>query len=151
MFLKKILIIIFAATAIVACNSNYTFQDSTGKFYPKSELSGKWLVINYWASWCEPCRKEIPELNKFYLAHKNKDVLVFGVNYDHVQGDKLKQIIQKMNVKFPVLISDPSKRYNIKSVTVLPVTYLISPKGKIKKVLYGPQSRESIEKVIDHG
>lgn len=110
-------------------------------------LAGKWVVINYWASWCKPCYQEIPALNAF--AKKFQDsVAVFGVSYDHVQDDQLTALIEKMNIQFPTLKFDPSMALGVTTLVGLPATLVINPAGKLVSTLYGEQTEQSLEKEI---
>ena len=113
-----------------------------------SEYQGKWIVINYWALWCKPCHEEIPELNAFHHAHKNKDAVVLGVNFDPT-GDT-DDAIKIMKIEYPVLKEDPAASFGIKTIDALPFTLLIDKEGKLKKRLYGPQTKEGLEELIHH-
>ena len=106
------------------------------------EWRGSWLVINYWAEWCEPCRDEIPELNA--LHHTQPEVAVVGVNFDGVSGDKLNALIARMGIEFPVLTSDPRPRWGYDPPGALPMTVLIRPDSVLHKRLLGPQTQETL-------
>jgi len=111
-------------------------------------LQGKWVFINYWATWCKPCRQEIPQLNAFYAAHKNKNILVVGVNYDHLAPEPLSKAISTMGIQFPVLQKDPAAQIGLEEPPALPVTYVIAPTGEIFTSLYGPQTKQDLEAVL---
>jgi thiol-disulfide isomerase/thioredoxin len=111
------------------------------------EHRGKWIIVNYWASWCKPCHVEIPELNEFY--QKNKQVVLLGVSYDNYSSaNELKHIIKKMNIQFPVLPTDPIADLGVTPPSALPATYVINPDGKIVATLYGMQTKEGLEEVV---
>ena len=106
-------------------------------------LTGKWSVINYWATWCGPCREEIPELNR--LSREQPESLkVFGVNFEPVSGDEMEENIKEMGILFPVLPEDPYEKLGYERPLVLPTTIVISPEGSIHAELVGPQTRDSI-------
>ena len=106
-------------------------------------LTGKWIVINYWATWCGPCREEIPELNR--LSREQPESLkVFGVNFEPVSGDEMEENIKEMGILFPVLPEDPYEKLGYERPLVLPTTIVISPEGSIHAELVGPQTRDSI-------
>ena len=67
---------------------------------------GKWLVINYWADWCPPCIKEMPELESFYLENK-EDVLVLAYNFDRLEDEELEEQIKRFAVNVPSILTDP--------------------------------------------
>ena len=66
-----------------------------------------WLVVNYWAEWCGPCRHEIPELNSLDRREGGLPVRVLGVNYDGLSQPQLGEVIERMGITFPVLLADP--------------------------------------------
>ena len=103
--------------------------------------AGSWRVINYWATWCTPCREEIPELN-----HLNElsDVTVLGVNYDGKTGIELSQQVNEMAIGFEVLSTDPSEALGIRVPRVLPTTLLVDPTGRLQQTLVGPQTKAAI-------
>ena len=106
-------------------------------------LTGKWIVINYWATWCAPCREEIPELNR--LSREQPESLkVFGVNFEPVSADEMEENIREMGILFPVFPEDPYEQLGYERPLVLPTTIVISPEGGIHAELVGPQTRDSI-------
>ena len=110
---------------------------------------GKWLVINYWAEWCAPCRKEIPELNELHETGEEAGVVVLGVNYDGLKGEALTSLMQEMNIRFPVLVDDPGPRWRQSPPSVLPSTLIINPQGELEEVLVGPQTFESLARAVE--
>jgi len=67
-----------------------------------SNLEGNWILINYWADWCPPCIKEIPEINTF--SDKHPEVIVLAFNFDRLEAEDLRPQIKKFNIKYPSLI-----------------------------------------------
>jgi thiol-disulfide isomerase/thioredoxin len=104
----------------------------------------QWLVLNYWAEWCGPCRTEIPELNHLADELKDKNVGVFGVNFDNVQGEDLKSASEKLGIKFTVLAQDPADLFDLPRSEALPVTYIIDNKGKVREQLMGEQTAAGV-------
>ncbi|MDA9371892.1 TlpA family protein disulfide reductase [Porticoccaceae bacterium] len=107
----------------------------------------RWLMINYWAVWCAPCRKEIPELNQ--LAIKNDDRLILvGVNYDGIVGDELTAQMERLGVEFQTLLEDPRGRWMLAKTDVLPETLVIDQHGELRHRLVGPQTLESLSQLL---
>ena len=141
----KRLALVVAVLLLTSC-SEPDFVDTDGKGYSSTDFDGQWQVINYWATWCAPCIKEIPEL--IALGEMHDDVVVFGVNYDAPPPEEMAAQIEKMGITFPVLSEDPYLRLGIQRPEVLPTTVLVDPAGTVTDVLVGPQTEASLLKVI---
>ena len=113
-----------------------------------SDLQGKWVFINYWASWCRPCLDEIPELNRFYEEYKNKNVALFAVNYDALPLSKQKQLIKKFDIQYPSLKQDPASALELGEIRGVPVTFVFNPQGQLSNALYGGQSVNTLKQII---
>lgn len=106
------------------------------------ELNDKWIVLNYWAEWCAPCREEIPELNQ--LSQRSDDIVVYALNFDGVQGDELLQQAEELGIRFTLLAKDPGERLGLTSPRVLPTTLILSPEGREVTRLIGPQTEAGL-------
>src|SRR5262245_11942734 len=120
--------------------------DSYGHPISISNYRGKWVVINYWATWCAPCIQEIPELNKLIEHYKDK-VMVLGVTVDNLNNAALRGLAQGYRVQYPFLRTFPIERWGGKPHSV-PVTYIINPKGKLYQTLVGPQKLADFQRVM---
>ena len=118
-----------------------------GKGVFLDDLKGKWIVFNYWADWCPPCIKEIPELNSLQ-SNFSDDLKVFLINFDMLEGEELKQQLEKFNVQVDSLLTDPSVIYDWIIPENLPVTFIINRKGELEYTLVGPQTEEEIIKLL---
>ena len=107
--------------------------------------SGRWIVVNYWAEWCAPCRDEIPELNELHHDRVDSGVVVVGVNYDRLALAELREVSERMGIEFPVLVNDPREIWGYELPQVLPTTVIIDPDGVVQAQLVGPQTLDSIE------
>jgi len=121
------------------------YADGTGARY--DDWKGRWVLVNYWAEWCAPCRQEIPELNALYRDRAG-EVLVVGVNFDGVKGVALTDLMARMAIEFPVVLTDPRERWQYDRPSVLPTTVVIDPSGNVVGVRVGPQTRESLEEAL---
>ncbi|MBS0350371.1 MAG: TlpA family protein disulfide reductase [Proteobacteria bacterium] len=146
--LKWIPLWILAAIALCACNKSHAVIDSQNQQIKLSDWRNKWVIINYWAGWCESCVQEIPELNSFYQKHQ-KNIVLVGVNQDNLPKNQLIAAIKQLHIQYPVLQTDPAKILALPAVQVLPTTFIINPKGQLVKVLLGPQSTHSLEDIIN--
>ena len=119
------------------------FHDGSSRAW--SSFEGDYLLVNYWAEWCKPCRKEIPELNE--LDHED-GISVVGVNFDGIKGDELLDLMDRLGVEFPVALEDPREVWGVDPVEVLPTTIVVDPQGRAKRVLIGPQTAATLRSAM---
>jgi len=107
----------------------------------------KLVLINYWAIWCAPCRKEVPELNELMHLHQDK-LHVVGVNFDGAKDEKLRSEVTKLGIEFPNFTRDPRQLWGLEPVTVLPETLILDGQGNLLHRLVGPQHRIELEALM---
>lgn len=146
MKLTKLILLLFTAFLVISCHRADTY-DVTGKAIRLADYQNKWIIVNYWAAWCKPCLMEMPALNAFYRQHKN-NVVVFGVNYDHLSDDEVRDFAKKLNITFPLLRSFPIEKFGITDINAIPMTVVISPQQKLQEILHGPQSESALENLL---
>lgn len=120
-----------------------------GKALYGKDLKGKWLIIHYWASWCDICMGEMPEVQKFYQKLSKKKAQMYLVNFDGLDAKQQKSILNQQHVNIPSLQGNPAQLFGISQVTALPMTLVVTPEGKVKKVIYGPQSDSEINRLME--
>ncbi len=138
--------LLFVVT-LIGCEAREFYPLQSGKLVDFDNLQGRWVLINYWAVWCAPCRSEIPDLNEY--ARTNSDhVSVYGVNYDGVLGNRLDEQIKSLNIQFDTFTVDPRVRWQLEKSDILPETLIISEGGELRHRLIGPQTIESLSELI---
>jgi thiol-disulfide isomerase/thioredoxin len=143
--MKNKIISLFCLFLIISCQkADIDLHNSKGMV--SENLKGQWVMINYWADWCPPCLKEMPELVSF--ASANKDVQVFAFNFDQLDGEDLDYEINKFGVDIPSILTHPRDIWGIESPATLPATYFINPEGEIVQSLFRPQTQESLEDIL---
>ena len=112
-----------------------------------SRLAGKWVLVNFFASWCIPCRQEMPELNRFQTEHTpNGDAQVLGVEYDQRDLAAAGGFLRQYHVTFPV-VNDPSADVSY-GISGIPETYLVDPAGTVVAKYFGPITSAEIDAQI---
>ena len=143
--MKHKIIQLFCLLILFACQKN-DIEVFNGSNTNLDKLEGNWVVINYWADWCAPCIKEIPELNEF--ADENKDIFVFTFNFDHLDQEDLAPIAKKFNIEVPSLVTHPRDIWGIQTPPAVPATFSINPNGELSLSLFRPQTKDALNDVL---
>jgi peroxiredoxin len=126
---------------------SFELENLEGKIFKSSDFKNKAVILNFWATWCVPCIKEVPELKKAYASFKDNDVEIIAINFAETRS-KVEEFVEKHNFNFTVLLDkygDVSQDYRVRN---LPVTYIISPDGIIVDLVFGGISAEYIETTL---
>ncbi len=145
---KHFITVCLSIFLIATVHAENNLHEMNGHNISFAELQGKWVFINYWASWCRPCLEEIPELNRFYDENKTKNVAMFAVNYDALPVDAQKRLIKKFDIRYPSLKNDPAEDLQLGDIRGVPVTFVFNPNGQLINALYGGQSVRSLKQVM---
>ncbi len=105
--------------------------DLQGVEHSLADYRGKWIIVNYWATWCPPCLEEIPELVQFHDEHKERDAVVWGINREEIPLAELKIFVEKQRISYPLFQILPDSVSPLGPVQGVPTTYLVSPKGEV--------------------
>jgi len=125
----------------------FVFEDMQGQPQRLADYRGKWVLVNFWATWCPPCLEEIPDLVDLHRAHSKKDLAVIGVALDS-SAKSVRQFIDRFKVNYPVVLGDYDLAEQVGEVTVLPTSYLYNPQGELVSYQQGMVTRDSVESYI---
>ncbi|MFG0762779.1 TlpA family protein disulfide reductase [Aeromonas media] len=139
--MKRICWLIVAAL-LGACTPAPQFTDGAGNNVSLSALTGKPLLINYFAPWCAPCLREMPRLNA--LAAEGQ-IAVVAINYDPTTPAELGQLATRYEIKVPLLIANADASLPFPRPGALPTSYLLDSEGKLKQTLVGELDQQQIE------
>jgi peroxiredoxin len=138
----------FTATAVASEAKNFSYPDLDGKIHQLSDYRGKWVLVNYWATWCPPCLEEIPELEVFHNNHKDTLAVVLGVSMEGINSDKLREFVEDQFISYPILLAGDDVSQLLGKVPGLPTSYLVDPRGEVVAREVGPIDSAAIEKFI---
>jgi len=128
--------------------SNFTLKNLEGEDVSLSQFRGKYLLINFWATWCAPCKIEMPSLEKLYRQFKSDNFDMIGISNDMFGARVVRPYIKATNLTFPMLLDQRmivSRQFGIVS---LPTTVLIDPQGIIIGVLQGAEDWSDPETLL---
>jgi thiol-disulfide isomerase/thioredoxin len=133
-----------------AAGDDFTLPDLQGHDHSLSDYRGRWVLVNYWATWCPPCLEELPELEVFHNGSDGKAV-VLGVNMEAIDRPRLRDFVERQFLSYPILIASerPSAEQLIGPVEGLPTSYLVAPDGEVVARQVGQVTAEAISAFIE--
>lgn len=133
------------------CLPEVTYEDHSTKVrYAPAALKGKVVVVNFWATWCPPCKKEIPAFNRVYNAYRDKGVVFFGVLHDNTVDDNgLLNFMSDNEFTYPVVKADSSILSAYHFPSELPITFIYNTHGRIVAEHKGPMSDQQLIAKLD--
>jgi len=143
-----LLIALLLACSLKGYTADFVLEDIQGKTHRLADYLGKWVLVNFWATWCSPCLSEIPELSSLHNAHKNKDLLVIGIAMQSGSQKNVAEFARSYGISYPVVMGDFKIAKQIGAVDVLPSSYLYNTKGELVSYQAGEVTRASIETYI---
>lgn len=139
-------------TGIEEGNIAPDFQLTTidGKSMKLSEQRGKKVFLNFWATWCPPCRAEMPDMENFYKDQKNNSFVILAVNYTTQEKNKddVHQFVEDFGLTFPILLDHDGSISSHYQIFTIPTTFVIDSNGVIQKKFVGPLNKEMMEKLV---
>lgn len=139
--------LLLASTLAYAEPIDFTLSDLTGDATQLSDYRGQWVVANYWATWCAPCRKEIPDFSS--LHDDRDDVVVLGLAYEDAEPAAFISFLEKHPASYPILLTDTfNPPESLGAPLALPTTFLVNPEGEMVQTFVGPIKRIDLEDAI---
>ena len=151
-YMKRKLSVLLLALAIPfsALAIDMPLTDINGNKVNLASYQGKWVVVNYWATWCPPCIEEMPELQSFHDEHVNKDAMVIGINTELIGKQQLQSFLEDYFITYPVFRSKPTQQSELGLIPGLPTTFLVTPEGEVVARQVGPVTRDMIEQFMNN-
>ena len=132
-------------TQVAMAASNFVLKDTAGKKHSLAQYKGKWVLVNYWATWCPPCLEEVPDLVALYDSRKNKDVEVIGVVFDYESAKEVADYVDDMLMTYPIVLGDDAVMQQIGKADVMPTTFIYNPNGELVKTKHGKVTKQYLE------
>lgn len=144
--MSRVLLLVAALQAVPALAEPFNLTDTNGKTHTALAYKGKWVLVNFWATWCPPCLEEIPDLIALQESHRN--LMVIGIALDYKDKQEITRFADDNLINYPLVLGNDKIVRQFGSASVLPTTYLYNPQGKLVEVHRGLISRKAIEKLM---
>jgi thiol-disulfide isomerase/thioredoxin len=145
--LRSLLLACLLLTTFNVAANEFAFRDMQGKMQRLSDYNGKWVLVNFWATWCPPCLEEIPDLVEMHNARSASDFVVIGVAMSSSR-DSVNSFAQQLEISYPIVLGDNKIASQIGRIDALPTSYLYDPSGKLVSYQAGMVTRDAIESYI---
>jgi peroxiredoxin len=127
---------------------DFVLTDLNGEKHRLSDYRGKGVFLNFWGTWCKPCEKEMPYINRQYEVYKNQGVEVIAVNVGEPELS-VKKFAERFNLQFPIVIDQQDQVMNAYDIDPLPTTFLIDKDGKIVKIITGTMTESMVQQYME--
>ena len=127
---------------------DFSLTDLNGKWVEIKQLKGKVIFLNFWATWCGPCKEEMPSLEVLHRQFKEKNFVLLTISVDYEGIKPVQEFINKHQYTFPVLLDPKGETLDLFEVKGIPTTFLIDKKGKMVGKAIGPRDWKSVEVVF---
>jgi peroxiredoxin len=121
-----------------------------GKQVRLSDYRGKKVILNFWATWCPPCKEEVPDLEKFYSTYKDKGIVILGVNLTQAEKNQsaIKAFVKSYGITYTIPLDVKSLISGIYQVSAIPTSYIIDSRGIISKKVVGPMDFKTMKSIL---
>jgi thiol-disulfide isomerase/thioredoxin len=150
--------IVFAATLIAFLSASvlgqkvaapqFELRDVNGRIVRLSDYRGKVVVVNFWATWCPPCRAEMPELVRLQREHAKQGLQIIGITYPPENKDRVRRFARSLKVNYPIILGTRQIKARFSSDETLPLTIVIDRDGKVTDIISGILLREEFDEKI---
>ena len=151
-FIVALMMILFTATHAVSEEKtkapNFSLKTFDGKVIELASLKGKVVIINFWATWCPPCRAEIPDFIKVYEQYKSKGLVIIGIALDEDGWTKVKPFVSENKMTYPIVLGTPEVVQRYGGISGIPTTFAVDTNGYIAAMQVGMLSGDALESEV---
>ena len=147
---QTVLALLLFGWSVVSVAVDMPLKGLDGTQSKLSDYRGKWVVVNYWATWCPPCIEEMPELQAFHDQHAESKAVVLGINTEVLDNDMIEAFLDDYFITYPNFVNGPVTQSPLGSIPGLPTTFLVSPEGTTEARQVGPLTKQMIENFIEN-
>ena len=149
----RLAVVLVAISSPVFCQVNrpanqLTLKTLQGRTVRLADYRGKVVLLNFWATWCAPCRAEMPELIKWQREYAGRGLQILGVTYPPTKLTEVRRLIREMSVNYPILIGDEKTKARFDKGETLPLTVVIDREGRVREIIRGIVYPEEFEEKI---
>ena len=126
----------------------FNLKTAAGKTVDLKNLAGKVVVVNFWATWCPPCRAEIPGMEEVYEKYKDKGLEIVGISLDRDGWNAVKPFLQKTRMTYPVVLDDADAAAAYGGISAIPTSFVVDRKGRIVKHHVGYFPKQDFEAAV---
>jgi thiol-disulfide isomerase/thioredoxin len=166
-FLRNIVLVLISVFLVAGCDAaksgvkqalqpkesvtsapDFTLDTLTGNKIKMSLLKGEVVIVDFWASWCPPCRKEIPGFIKLYERYKSKGLEIVAISLDKISLEEMNSFVQQFGINYPVVMADNKVSDAYGGIRAIPTTFMVDKKGLIRNKHIGYTTPEVFEEEI---
>ncbi len=129
---------------------DFSLTDTKGNIHTDETSKGKYLLVNFWATWCPPCLKEIPAFVEFYEKHADK-LQILGLDFEDANREKIADFSDTFLINYPIILfteENATQFKNFGEIVGMPTTYIYNPEGKLIDLHMGEMDIKTLEKLI---
>lgn len=142
-----ILLLLFSSLVFAQQVADFGFKDINGRDHRFSQYKGKWVIVNYWSTYCGPCIAELPALKQIAANYRGK-VVVLGMDAGETPNNEMKQFIRQRGINYTIVPTQDSSMFALGLIYGVPTTFIVSPQGRIVDTHIGVITAQRIQRFV---